>query len=251
MDLDFELGLSASAAAMIGPPGSNPAPWSPLDLPNTVIWLDPSDLSTMWQETTGASATTPTQVDGVVGTIKDKAGGFYLTAPSDAARPVLRKVGELYKLEFDGVDDYLKVLDTPVYAQPNIAAMGAQLGDAGRFFDSAGGSTRHMITLGSTYVQQYAGGWAGGKQGKTPGTAQVLTTLWDDANSYISYNGGTHEVGPAGSQSFKGMTLGSDFSGTHGAFADIYSVVFHNGALSVADIAKLEAHIAEKTGVTL
>ncbi|MES0811281.1 hypothetical protein ABLO27_17480 [Roseibium sp. SCPC15] len=249
--MDFELGLSASAAAMIGPPGSNPAPWSPLDLPNTAIWLDPSDLSTMWQETTGASATTLAQVDGIVGTIKDKARGLYLTAPSDAARPVLRKVGELYKLEFDGVDDRLKVSGATVYYQPNVAALGARVGDTGRFFDGMGGVERHILTLGTHYVQQYAGNWAGGKTGKTTSTAQVITTHWEGESSYIRYDGGVELVGNAGTNAYKAMTIGTDFSGSHPGVADIYSVVFHNGALSNEDRAKLEAHIAEKTGVTL
>ena len=251
MDLDFELGLSATAAARTGPPGSNPAPWSPLDLPNTVIWLDPSDLSTLWQETTGASATTPSQVNGVVGTIRDKVGGFYLTAKSDVARPILRKTGELYYLQTDGVDDTMQVIETPEYAQPNIAALGARFAETGRVFDGGTGANRHMIGLGTHYMQQYAGYWAGGKTGKTTSTAQAITTYWNDAASYIRYDGGAEELGTAGAHILKGLTFGSDFSGAHNAVADIYSIVIHNGDLSAEDRDKLEAYIAEKTGVTL
>ncbi|MEM9635152.1 MAG: hypothetical protein AAGA50_27760 [Pseudomonadota bacterium] len=232
--------------------GLSPPVWKPTDLPGTVIWLDPSDLSTMWQETTGASATTSAEVDGVVGTILDKGpNGHYLVAPSDAARPILRKVGELYYLEFDGVDDRLKVISTTIYNQPNVAALGARLGDAGRFFDGNGGVERHILTLGTHYVQQYAGNWGGGKTGKTTSTAQVITTHWEGESSYIRYDGGTELVGNAGTNPYKAMTIGTDFSGSHPGVADIYSVIFHDGALSNEDRAKLETHIAEKTGVSL
>lgn len=73
-------------------------------------WYDPSDLTTVFQERTGASATTPSVADGVVGTILDKSGnGNHWVAPSDAARPLLKTSGGLYWLEFDGSDDGLGV----------------------------------------------------------------------------------------------------------------------------------------------
>lgn len=80
------------------------ARFSPLSL-SPFIWLDPSDLSTLKQERTGASATTPSVVDGVVGSMLDKASGFWHIARSDAGRPILRSSGGLFWLEFDGVDD--------------------------------------------------------------------------------------------------------------------------------------------------
>lgn len=68
-------------------------------------WYDPSDLTTMWQESAG---TTPAAVDSPVGKINDKSGNnYHLTQATSSARPVLRKSGPLYYLEFDGVDDGL------------------------------------------------------------------------------------------------------------------------------------------------
>lgn len=73
------------------------------------IW-DISDLSTLFVERTGASATTAASVNGVVGTVIDASGnGWHLTAPSDAARPILRQAGSLYYLEHDGTDDYFNI----------------------------------------------------------------------------------------------------------------------------------------------
>jgi hypothetical protein len=58
-------------------------------------WYDPSDLPTLYTERTGASATTPSVIGGVVGTVRDKSGNHYWsTAPSDAARPLLGREPE-------------------------------------------------------------------------------------------------------------------------------------------------------------
>lgn len=85
--------------------------WTPLE-PSAaaVVWIDPSDLSSMKKEITGASASTAAEVDDVVGTILNKgSAGGYLVAPSDGARPTLRESGGLYWLEFvDANDDALE-----------------------------------------------------------------------------------------------------------------------------------------------
>jgi hypothetical protein len=73
-------------------------------------WLDPSDLSSMKQDRTGASATTAAAVDSPVGSWFNKGtAGGWLTAPSDAARPILRQSGALFYLEFDGASNYFSL----------------------------------------------------------------------------------------------------------------------------------------------
>jgi hypothetical protein len=70
-------------------------------------WYDPSDFSTMFQNSTG---TTPvTAVDQPVGLIRDKSGrGNHASQSTEASRPIL-KVDEngRYYLFFDGTDDFL------------------------------------------------------------------------------------------------------------------------------------------------
>lgn len=65
------------------------------------FWYDPSDLSTMYQDTAG---TTPcTSAGQTVGKILDKSGnGCHATAPNNGARPILRNSGALWWLEFNG-----------------------------------------------------------------------------------------------------------------------------------------------------
>lgn len=69
-------------------------------------WYDPSDLSSMSQDSAGS---TPVTAAGqVVGRILDKSGrGNHATQSTTASKPVLRQSGALYYLEFDGVDDFL------------------------------------------------------------------------------------------------------------------------------------------------
>lgn len=72
------------------------------------LLVDPSDISTLFQD---AAGTTPVTAHGdPVRLVLDKSGnGNDLTAPSDAARPVYQTSGGLHWLEFDGVDDQLEV----------------------------------------------------------------------------------------------------------------------------------------------
>lgn len=76
---------------------------------------NPSNSATVFQERTGASATTPAEADDPVGTILDLSGNDnHAVTPSDAARPVLRLNSGVYSLDYDGTDDYLSATMTLV-----------------------------------------------------------------------------------------------------------------------------------------
>jgi hypothetical protein len=84
--------------------------WTPANLfasGEQGAWYDPSDFSTMFQDSAG---TTPvTAVGQPVGKILDKSGrNNHATQATAASRPVLRQdANSKYYLEFDGVDDSL------------------------------------------------------------------------------------------------------------------------------------------------
>jgi hypothetical protein len=89
--------------------GGTAAAWSPAALfasSEVGAWYDPSDLSTMFQNSDGTVAVT---TDGdPVGYIADKSGnGFHATQSSSAARPTYKTSGGLHWLDFDGTDDSL------------------------------------------------------------------------------------------------------------------------------------------------
>lgn len=70
------------------------------------IWIDPADLSTMFQD---AGGTVPAAVDAPVGLVRDKSGrGNHAVQPAAASRPTLRRdAGGRHALHFDGIDDFL------------------------------------------------------------------------------------------------------------------------------------------------
>lgn len=70
-------------------------------------WYDPSDLSTMFQDSAG---TTPVTGAGqVIGLIQDKSGNAnHAFQDIEASKPILRNVLGLWWVAFDGVDDYLE-----------------------------------------------------------------------------------------------------------------------------------------------
>jgi len=69
-------------------------------------WYDPSDLTTLYQDSAG---TTPVAADGdPVGLMLDKSGkGNHASQSVAASRPIYRTDGALHWLEGDGVDDFL------------------------------------------------------------------------------------------------------------------------------------------------
>lgn len=69
-------------------------------------WYDPSDLTTLFQDTAG---TVPVTADGqLVALMRDKSGNSnHLTQPSVSSRPTYKAAGGLRWLAFDGVDDVL------------------------------------------------------------------------------------------------------------------------------------------------
>ena len=89
---------------------SGAAAFSPADLfasGEQGVWYDPSDMSTMFQDSAG---TTPVTAAGQpVGKLLDKSGrGNHATQATAAKRPLLQTSGGLWWLEFDGVDDVLQ-----------------------------------------------------------------------------------------------------------------------------------------------
>jgi hypothetical protein len=78
--------------------------FTPASIPDLVLWADPA--FGRYQETTGASATTPAGAGDPVGTWKARTGQ-YATAASTGTRPLVGSATGGPVLTFDGVDDLL------------------------------------------------------------------------------------------------------------------------------------------------
>ena len=94
--------------------------WTPRDIfrgssPPLGFWYDPSDLSTLFQDTAG---TVPVTAAGQpVGMMMDKSGnGLHIMALNgDSTRPILETDGRTFCLVFDGTDDVLYRTTAPIY----------------------------------------------------------------------------------------------------------------------------------------
>lgn len=97
------LGSTEATSAGVGPVSGTPV-FTPASLG---VWFDARDLSTMFVERTGESATTPAEVDGPVGSWRNKGTvGGWLTSSTDDKRPILRSYAGRYWLDFDTANDF-------------------------------------------------------------------------------------------------------------------------------------------------
>lgn len=96
------------------------------------VWYDPSDLSTLFQDSAGTLPVTG--VEQPVGLMLDKSGrGNHAVQATTTARPVLRADEQgLHYLSFDGVDDYMTTLSALPPANDVTVIVGAKKGSNNR-----------------------------------------------------------------------------------------------------------------------
>jgi len=262
MDLTLGIGLGPLAK-----------PFSPLSLfaaGEQGAWYDPSDFTTMFQDSAGS--TPVTAVGQSVGRILDKSGrGNHASQATAASRPVLQIDGTgKYYLAFDGVDDFLVTNTvTPGTDKAQVfvgirklsdAAEGliVELGSAtvlngGFSLTHAGGSLAEKYTFRSKGTSnQYA--LTTDAQFNAP-TTSVVTGLGDigGANATLRVNGSTVHVKTAdqgtGNYGAYPIYIGRR-GGTTGPFnGRIYSLIVRYGAnLTAGQISNTERAVNSKTG---
>lgn len=159
--------------------GGAPA-WTPAALPSLAAWYT-ADPAYLFQERTGASATTPAAADGdPVGTWLDRSGNArHLTAATDAKRPTLKLVSGRWYVRIDAVDDDM---DFPAGFAQSLPFYG-------------------YFTMSNT--------------GGTVGYRQLLSRNPTTGPSLYAGNGMTGALRPAVWWASLGATYGSDVSGLH------------------------------------
>lgn len=158
-------------------------------------WYDPSDLTTLFQDSAG---TTPvTAVEQPVGRMLDKSGrGNHATQSTSTSRPVLRQDGNgKYYLAFDGIDDSLLTnsVDFTATDKMTVWAGVRKLSDAATGtvvdFNGVAGTNAFMIRAPSGAANNYVW-YSGGSLSFTGAIASsfvapitnVLTGIGDIAN---------------------------------------------------------------------
>lgn len=229
--------------------------FSPLALA-PFAWYDPSALSTLFQERTGASATTPSAVDGVVGTMLDRSGnGQHVVAPADGSRPILRNSGTLYWLEFDGSNDVLTALFA--LAQPWDAVSAVRIVAAGnRIF--ANGTTDDagiLMMPDATHIALYDGGSETDPDTVTVtvGTDIVTTERHAGASSGLAVDADALTAASVniGTTNPNGLSIGAEADGALGTQMRFYGRVLRGTVFTAAERSQLVTYLAAKQGRAL
>jgi hypothetical protein len=229
--------------------------FTPASLSGLALWLDPS--YGLYQETTGASATTPAAAHGdPVGTWKARTGQYF-TASATTKRPLLQISGAYRYLLFDGVDDFLTSAASPfaggaaasasVFARFRYATVPAsgkaavfgQVNDQIEFFSD--GDAGHLVGRSRDNASNYhaanlaqaaQGVWYSG--GTVNDGAGSLVTGYRDAATATAATGGGLLVSTANFQ------VGAMSGGALGWLAgSVASVVGYGRALTATEVAKL------------
>lgn len=235
------------------------------------VWFDPSDLSTMFQDSAG---TTPvTGVGQPVGLIRDKSGrGNHASQATTTMRPLLQQDGNgNFYLSFDGVDDGLvtAALNFSSTDKMTIVAGITDLSDAvfGMIAEFGVDSQPGTWYLGRTTLGEFnlarrasvAAQYTLTSAFPAP-TSKVATAGFDFAASTEvtaqRVNGvasGSVGAADAGSGTFLTYTLsvGRRTAATSPFTGSIYGILVRGAASSAAQIAQAERFIGAKMGIAL
>lgn len=238
-------------------------------------WYDPSDLSTLYQDSAG---TTPvTAVGQPVGLMLDKSGrGNHAKQTTDTARPTLQLASGRYYLQFDGVDDFLSTdnidftgtdkMSVVAGCKADSATEGCYVG-LGTAYTSAGfylglSTASFQVSATPLAAREYMY-FSPPPSSASHVTSAVINRSGADANLRIPVRR-VDAVDDSGTPT----TVGTGTSGVFGAnplhigrrwgAADpipftgrIYSLLIRGAASTAAQIAAAERYAAVKTGVTL
>jgi len=228
-------------------------------------WYDPSDLSTLFQDSAG---TTPVTASGQpVGLMLDKSGnGNHATQAIAAARPIYTEGSGLAWLAFDGVGDFMSVADVSGMRQSimtffigvdPLSLLGRE--DWFASGDSRAYSTNNYVLGNSSSAFQIFGRTPTSKvfQGSMTANTKVIVSARSDGTNINSRINGVAQTTAAltlGTNDTSGFTLGASKSGVGGAGhtqMNMYGLIVRGSTSSAAEIAATEAYLAAKSGVTL
>lgn len=261
LGLNLSLGIGAGMA-------SGFSPSSLFAAGEQGVWYDPSDFSTMFQDTAG---TTPvTAVGQSVALIRDKSGrGNHATQATAGSRPTLQQdaTGRYY-LSFDGVDDGLATANLAFTASDKIIlAAGVR-----KMSDAAVGtvcefSSNFLISDGSfvLYAPDAAGAprYYFGSRGTSLATStanvtapstNVLTGLADIAApaatirvNAVDSNTSTATQGTGNYGNYP-LFIGRRSGGGRAFNGRLYGMIARGGAVTADQLAQVETWLNGKTG---
>lgn len=220
----------------------------------TGAWYDPSDLTTLFQDTLAA---TPVTADGdPVGRINDKSGnGNHLIQGTAGSRPLYKTAGGLHWLQFDGTDDFLRSNFT-------VTTTGAWTAVAGAYMNNTTGlqmivdhwTIAQMLRVDSGTLQAHDAGSTNDPSGTITATTAFVGSSTHTGTTIESFkngvgNGSTASVTTGTGNAF--LTLGDFASGGYRLSGRIYGAIVVGSSLAAPLRGDVEEYMAGKSGVTL
>lgn len=235
--------------------------FAPTDISGLNFWLKAD--AGLYQERTGASATTPASADSdPVGTWLDQSGqANHVVASANSKRPTLKLSVQNGRsvVRFDGVDDCLKLsafgvaLSQPhtmfivfKFADPSVASK--ILYDAR---SGAGGGGNYIDTSSADVVKIYCG-LAEVSISITTSSFGILMVVPNGASSKARANGGSEATlaSSPGTNTANGMTLGAAANETSAVCAcDIGEALLFSGNLAAGDKDSMFSYLNSRWGV--
>ena len=228
-------------------------------------WDDPSDLSTLFQNSNG---TTAVAVGDPVGYMADKSGnGNHAIQATSTKRPTLQQDGSLYYLDFGG-DDGLATSDIDFTGGDQLTVCAGARKDTNTTMVVAELSTNVSGNDGTFRLASLANTWRYGAKGTSivnvdattyaANALSVLTALSDISTpvATIRVDGVQKDTSSTsqgtGNLGNHPLNIGSRNNGGS-LFLDgrIYGFVIRSVLSTGADLTNLEAYMAAKTGVTI
>lgn len=244
---NMKISISLSGGYIVAHGGSGPLPSGA----DGSIY-DPSNLSSLFQDSAGTIAVTAD--DDPVGRVEDLSGnGYHLIQPTDAARPLYKTSGGLHWLESDGSNDWLYCDSLALGTNWTHVGAWERLGADGRHF--AVSNARDCGFMRSGKVQ-----WGAAASTAISGDNTVAHVQSFDYVSNTELNGwhngaGKLTIDPAEvdmTQATAVALFSRDANSyTQGVNAKFFGGVFMKGSMSDADRQAAEVWAASKSGVTL
>jgi hypothetical protein len=264
--LPLRLGLAALAARRGGGAAFDPA--TLFASGEQGGWYDPSDLTTLFQDTAGLTPVTAAGQS--VGRMLDKSGrGNHATQSNATARPILRQDGSgFYYLEFDRVDDRLvtasfNMASTAVTAAAAIIRSASGSANLFSFTATSENENNSFVFWSCRAIVSNDMGMAGRitatqtaiSAAQAVSTPQVIRGNWDTSvpsmsfvlnKSQIASSGGSMGGGSFGN---KPLTIGASATGGNLYLGRFYGALIVSRLLSAQELDDLDDFLGSKMGL--
>lgn len=242
--------------------------FTPRAIAGLLGWYDPSDLSTLYQD---SAMTTPVTADGQpVGAMLDKSGnGLHMIQPTSTRRPVFKDQGGLRYLLHDGVDDFLSRAAVSLGGAVTFALALRKTSDATQQFAAWYdiGQLQLRVVLAAANAAAFARAASSALANisnisagpyASPDTMVLVQRAQLSPVSHILRRNGVNVATDTSTSQGSGvygsngeLSLGAVNNASGSLSGNIYGAAIYAANLSDADVARLDKYLGRKAGLTL